>query len=128
MLYEVNSGKTLEEIDRDLKEAVARHKFGLLTVHDLKQAMANKGVEYAGECRVYEICQPSQAKRVLEASGGAVSSMLPCRISVYARGSGYRVSTVLPTAMMSVLGLPALEAVACEVEREMRAMMEEAAG
>lgn len=128
MLYEVDSRKTLEEIERDLKEAAARHKFGVLAVHDLKQTLANKGVEYAAECRVYEICNPQQAKRALEASGGAVSSALPCRISVYREEQGYRVSTMLPTAMMSALGKPGLEAVAGEVERDMREMMEEAAG
>lgn len=128
MLYEVESRKTLEEIERDLKEAAARHRFGVLAVHDLKQTLANKGVEYAAECRVYEICNPQQAKRALEASGGAVSSALPCRISVYREGPGYRVSTMLPTAMMSALGKPGLEAVAGEVERDIRAMMEEAAG
>lgn len=128
MLYEVDSNKTLEEIDRDLKEAASRHKFGVLAVHDLKQTLANKGVEYAGECRVYEICNPQQAKRALEASGGAVSSALPCRISVYGAGEGCRISTMLPTALMSALGKPGLEAVAGEVERDMRAMMAEAAG
>ena len=128
MLHEVESKKTLEQIDRDLRDAAARHKFGVLTVHDLKQTMANKGVEYAADCMVYEICNPQQARRALEASGGAVSSALPCRISVYRHEQGYRVSTLLPTAMMRALGKPGLDAVAAEVEGDMRAMMEEAAG
>ncbi len=127
MLHEVDSKKTIEQIDRDLREAAARHKFGVLTVHDLKQTMANKGVAYASDCMIYEICNPQQAKRALDASGGAVSSMLPCRISVYRHGPGYRVSTMLPTAMMQALGKPGLDTVAGEVERDIRAMMNEAA-
>lgn len=126
MLYEVSSTKTMEEIDRGLREAAARHKFGVLTVHDLKQTMRNKGVEFDGECMIYEVCNPHQAKKALEANA-AVSTALPCRISVYRDGGGHRISTMLPTAVMRMFGTPALESVASEVERDMRAMMEEAA-
>lgn len=126
MLFEVRSTKTLEEIDRGLQEAAARHKFGIITVHNLKETMAKKGVEFNGECLVYEVCNPLQAKRVLE-ENGAVSAALPCRISVYRAEEGYRLATILPTAMMQVFGNPALESVAKEVEDAVVAMMREAA-
>ena len=126
MLFEIDSKKTLEEIDRGLRDAAARHKFGVITVHNLRETMQKKGVEYAGECMIYEICNPHQAKKALEANG-AVSSALPCRISVYQSGAGYRISTILPTAMMRMLGTPALDAVAREVEGDIKGMMTESA-
>jgi len=126
MLFEVRSGKPLEEIDRGLREAAARHRFGVLTVHNLRETMHNKGVEYAGECLIYEVCNPHQAKRALEANP-AVSTALPCRISVYREGGEFKLSTILPTAMMQLFGTPALDPVAGEVEREIRAIMEESA-
>ncbi len=66
MLLIVESKKPLEQVARDLEEAVTRHKFGVLGVHDLKATMAKKSVAFARECRIYEVCNPHQAKKVLE--------------------------------------------------------------
>lgn len=125
MVFEVRSAKSLEEIDRGLREAAARHKFGVLTVHDIKQTMRNKGVEYAGECMIYEVCNPHQAKKALEANA-AISSALPCRISVYQDSGGYKLSTILPTVMMAMFG-GGLDTVAREVEADLKGMMQESA-
>lgn len=126
MLFEVASKKSLEEIGRALQEAAGRHKFGMIAVHDLKEKMKEKGVDFAGECMIYEVCNPQQAKKVLEANG-AVSTALPCRISVYRSGEAFRIATILPTAMMKMLNSPELEPVAREVEDVVVAMMKEAA-
>jgi uncharacterized protein (DUF302 family) len=126
MLFEIQSNKNLEAIDLGLQEAAARHQFGIITVHNLKETMAKKGVEFDGECLVYEVCNPHQAKKVLEANG-AVSTALPCRISVYRSGEGYRLATILPTALMKIFATPSLVPVAREVEAVIVAMMKEAA-
>lgn len=126
MLFELTSKKSLEEIDRGLREAAARHQFGVVAVHDLKATMKNKGVDYAGDCVIYEICNPQQAKRALEANG-AVSAALPCRISVYRSGGVYQISTILPTAMLQLFQTPALDPVGKEVEESITAMMRETA-
>lgn len=126
MLFEVESKKSLEEIDRGLQEAAARHRFGVIAVHNLKETMKKKGVDFANETMIYEICNPHQAKKVLEANG-AVSTALPCRISVYGSGGAYKLATILPTAMMQMFNLPELEPVAREVEEVVVAMMKESA-
>lgn len=126
MLFEVQSKKSLEEIDRGLLEAAARHRFGVIAVHNLKETMKKKGVDFANEIMIYEICNPHQAKKVLEANG-AVSTALPCRISVYGSGGAYKLATILPTAMMQMFNLPELEPVAREVEEAVVAMMKESA-
>ena len=64
--------------------------------------------------------------KVLEANG-AVSTALPCRISVYRSGDVYKLATILPTAMMRMFDSPDLEPVAREVEGVVTAMMREAA-
>ncbi|MCL6546860.1 MAG: DUF302 domain-containing protein [Bryobacteraceae bacterium] len=126
MLFELRSQKSLEAIDRDLREAAARHKFGVIAVHNLKETMANKGVAFDGECLIYEICNPHQAKRVLEANG-AVSAALPCRISVYRAEGGYKLATLLPSGLMQIFGDAQLAPTAQEVEADILAMMREAA-
>jgi uncharacterized protein (DUF302 family) len=126
MLFEVESKKSLEEIGRGLEEAAARHKFGIIGVHDLKRKMLEKGVEFSNDCMIYEVCNPAQAKKVLEANG-AISTALPCRISVYRSGDSFKIATILPTAMLSLFNVPGLEPVAREVEDVVLAMMKETA-
>jgi uncharacterized protein (DUF302 family) len=127
MLFEVSSRKTLGEIDTALKSAAARHQFGVLNVLDLKQTMKSKGVELEPDCMVYEVCNPQQAKRVLEANG-SVSTALPCRISVHGLPGAYRISTISPTVMMKMFqSAELLEDAAREVESHVFAMITESA-
>ena len=103
------------------------HKFGILGVHDLKAKMAEKGVAFARECRIYEVCNPHQAKKVLEANL-EISTALPCRISLYEEGGRTKLATISPTAMIGLYQNPELKGVAEEVEATLVAIMKEAAG
>ena len=115
MLYRVESRKTLAEIASGLEAAAQKHKFGVIAVHDLKAKMKEKGVEFERECLIYEVCNPHQAKKVLEANA-EISTVLPCRISVYSEGAGLTLATLRPTALIDLFQTPALRAVAQEVE------------
>ncbi len=127
MLYKVTSAKPLDEIERGLQESAARHQFGVIAVHDLRETLKKKGVDLAMECRIYEVCNPRQAKRVLDADG-AISTALPCRISVYGSRNQYTLATMRPTEMMKAFTNPEIEPVAREVEDVILEMMRDAAG
>src|SRR5215472_2863036 len=127
MLLKIASTKTLEEIDRRLQDTAASHRFGIIGTHDLRDTMKTKGVHLQMECRIYEVCNPLQAKKVLE-SDGAISTALPCRISVYGSPGRYMLATMRPTEMMKAFGNPEIEPVAREVEEVLIEMMNEAAG
>src|SRR5712691_11712815 len=114
MLRIVESKKPLARLAADLEKAVANHKFGVLGVYDLKAKMAEKGVAFTRECRIYEVCNPHQAKKVLEANL-EISTALPCRISVYEDGGTSKLATIRPTAMISLYPNPELRGVAEEV-------------
>jgi uncharacterized protein (DUF302 family) len=127
MLFEVSSRKTLAEIDTALKSAAERHKFGVLNVIDLKQTMKNKGIELGPDCVIYEVCNPLQAKKVLE-TNGSVSTALPCRISVHGSPGAYRIATISPTVMMRMFqGAEQLEEPARDVESHVFAIINESA-
>jgi uncharacterized protein (DUF302 family) len=127
MLYTIELKKGLAEIGSDLEAAAQKHKFGVLAVHDLKAKMQEKGVEFQGERLIYEVCNPHQAKKVLE-SNLELSTALPCRISVYRTGTGYTLATIKPTALVGLFHADAVRPVAEEVERTILAIMQEAAG
>jgi uncharacterized protein (DUF302 family) len=115
MLYERNAQGSVDEVCARLTQVAADNKFGILGVHDLKQKMADKGVTFGPECRVLEVCNPQQAKAVLEANP-SISTALPCRIAVYEHSGKTIVSTLKPSTVLSLFGSPELEPVAQEVE------------
>jgi uncharacterized protein (DUF302 family) len=127
MMYKIESKKQLAEIGRDLEAAAQKHKFGVLAVHDLKAKMREKGLEFQGECLIYEVCNPHQAKKVLE-SNLELSTVLPCRISVYRTGTGHTLATIRPTSLVELFHADGLCPVAEEVERTILTIMQEAAG
>lgn len=128
MLYTVTSDKDLEKVCEDLQEAVTSRKFGVMTVHNLKETMKKKGVDFERDCRIFEVCNPHQAKKVLT-QRMEISTALPCRISVYTEGDKVTLSTIRPTMMLDMFGdEPELKTVAQEVEETMVAIMDAAAG
>lgn len=126
MLYRVKSKKKISDVARDLEAAAQRNKFGVLGVHDLKAKMKEKGVDFERECLIFEVCNPHQAKKVLE-ENAEISTALPCRISVYGEGGGVTLATIRPTAMIALYESRGLELVAKEVEEVLIRIMEEAA-
>jgi uncharacterized protein (DUF302 family) len=125
-LYQINSNKSIGEIERGLQDSAARHQFGVIAIHDLRDMMKKQGVELQMECRIDEVCNPLQAKKVLDADG-AISTALPCRISVYGSKGQNTLATVLPTEMIKAFN-PELEPLAQQVEDVIVQMMQEAAG
>jgi len=126
MLYRIHSPKGIWEVAQALEAAAQRHNFGVLAVHDLKAKLKEKGVEFDRECQVFEVCNPQQAKKVLE-SNAEISTALPCRISIYREGSGVTLATIRPTALLEMFHTPGLRGVAEEVEEAIVKMMQEAA-
>ena len=126
MLYRVQSNKDLPEVAAALEAAGQKYKFGVLAVHDLKAKLKEKGVEFDRDCLIYEVCNPQQAKKVLEANM-EIATALPCRIAIYRQGSGVTLAMLGPAAMLDLFQMPGLRAVAEEVEDVMVKMMDEAA-
>jgi uncharacterized protein (DUF302 family) len=126
MTYSRHSPRTSEEVEARLREAAARHKFGILHVHDLRQTLQSKGIELGSECRVYDVCNPQAASRALHTEM-RVSTVLPCRISVFSENQGCTIATVRPTSLLAATGLAGVASLAEEVEREILAIIDEAA-
>jgi uncharacterized protein (DUF302 family) len=125
MLFKLSTEKTVSEAATALQVAVQANKFGVLQVHNLKETMAKKGVEFAPECLILEVCQPQQAKKVLE-QDMSISTALPCRISVYQEGGKTTLATLKPTTLLGMFNAPHLNGVAQEVEDTIVKIMKEA--
>jgi len=127
MLVKFSTDKTVSVAAIALQAAVQANHFGVMQVHNLKETMAKKGVDFARECLIFEVCQPQQAKKVLE-QNMSVSTALPCRISIYEEGGKTILATLRPTTLLAMFNAPQLEGVAQEVEATLVKIMKEAAG
>jgi uncharacterized protein (DUF302 family) len=126
MYYTVETSKSFEQASADLDAAVKRHGFGVLHVHDLGNTLRSKGLSFTENCRVFEVCNPGQAAKVL-AADMQMNMALPCRISVYTEKGKTRIGMIKPADMLAMLSQdPALGQVAREVDEKTTLMINEA--
>lgn len=125
MYYIVETGKTFTQASTDLEVAVVRNGFGVLYIHDLGTTLRNKGIAFDEECKIFEVCNPTQAAKVLSADM-RLNMALPCRISIYTDKGTTKIGLIKPQQMLSALSQDsALLKVAQEVEEKTIKMVDE---
>ena len=126
MYYIVETRKTFDQASADLETAVKNHGFGVLHIHDLGTTLRSKGVPFEEQCRVFEVCNPQQAAKVL-ATDMRLNMALPCRISVFTEQGKTKIGLIKPEQMLETLSQDAaLLQVASEVEEKTIRMVDEA--
>lgn len=126
MYYVVDTVKSFDQASKDLEGAVTRLGFGVLHIHDLGATLRSKGVAFEEQCKVFEVCNPRQAAKVLSADM-RLNMALPCRISVFTDNGTTKIGLIKPVQMLSALSQdPALAQVAREVEEKTIQMVDEA--
>ena len=127
MLYSRQSAGGVRQLVERLRRAAERKRFGVLAVIDLKAKIAEKGVAFDRDCVIVELCNPRQAAQVLR-HDPAIATSLPCRIAVWADGSGgVTAATVRPAALLKMYAAAEpLPGVADEVENALVAIIDEA--
>ncbi len=126
MYYVVETAKSFDQASTDLEVAVKRLGFGVLHVHDLGTTLRGKGIAFGEQCKVFEVCNPQQAAKVLSADM-RLNMALPCRISVFTDKGTTKIGLIKPVQMLSALSQDAvLLQVAREVEDKTIQMVNEA--
>ena len=126
MYYVVDTNKSFEQASSDLETSVDSLGFKVLHIHDLGQTLRGKGIDFPEQCRVFEVCNPVQAAKVLSADM-RLNMALPCRISVYSEDGSVKIGLIKPVQMLSSLSQdPVLLEVAREVEEKTMEMVDKA--
>ena len=126
MYYIVETDKSFDQASADLESAVKRHGFGVLHVHDLGTTLRSKGIAFDEQCKVFEVCNPGQAAKVLS-TDMRLNMALPCRISVFTEKGKTKIGLIKPGQMLSELSQDAaLGQIAKEVEEQTIQMVDEA--
>jgi len=95
MYYIVETQKSFDQAAIDLDAAVKRLGFGVLHVHDLGNTLRSKGIAFEEQCKVFEVCNPVQAAKVLS-TDMYLNMALPCRISVFTDKGKTKIGLIKP--------------------------------
>lgn len=126
MYYIVETDKSFDQVALDLEVSVKRNGFGVLHIHDLGNTLRTKGIVFEEQCRVFEVCNPEQAARVLEIDM-RLNMALPCRISVFTEKGKTKIGLIKPMQMLVALsGDETLVQIAGDVEGKAIQMVDEA--
>lgn len=126
-LFITNTPKSFESACADLQTAVIKQGFGVMAVHDLGETLRSKGINFPESCRVFEVCNPQQAAKVL-AHDMSLNMALPCRISVHTNAGQTLIGMIRPSEILHTLSSdPDLIDVAQEVDASTSSMINDAA-
>jgi uncharacterized protein (DUF302 family) len=126
MYYIADTDKSFEQACIALESAVSRNDFSVLHVHDLGKTLRAKGITFAQQCKIFEVCNPRHAANVLS-NDMRWNMVLPCRISVYTDQGKTKIGLIKPGQMLSPLSdNPALVQIAEEVESSTIQMVDQA--
>ncbi len=123
MSYTVESSRPFDEVSTHLEEAVPKHGFRVLAVHNVQQTLKEKGFE-SGPLKIVEICN---AKFAHEALGKEinVALMMPCKIIVRSEGEKTIMTLARPSMISQLFPDAGLEKLAGDVEGVMKSIMDE---
>jgi len=121
--------RSFSEVCDRMASACQSQGYGVLAQHNVGETLRSKGIDYSGQCIVFEICQPSHAAAILKADP-TLASGLPCRIAISQADSGEVTLSMFSPERLFLDISPKAEvlAIAQQVEEETRSIINEAAG
>ena len=126
LLYVKETKVSVDAMEERLKRAAKNHDFSILNVTDLRAKLRSNDLDFTPACLVFDICNPHRAKSVLD-NMMAISTALPCRISVYEEDGVTKIATLLPSKVLGMFGADGLDDIADDVESDLIAIINEAA-
>lgn len=123
--YKVQTNKSFEMAIEDLKKSLGNHNFGVLWELNFKDKLKEKGVDFDKNFKVLEVCNPVQAKEVLE-KNIEVGYFLPCKMVVYEDDGSVFIGMPKPTSLIGMIENDDLLNIAKEVESELKTAIDNA--
>ena len=129
MFREDNNSKNFESTVANLEKSIEARGWKTPVIHDLQATMLKFGKEVRS-VKVLEICHPDLSYQILSQNNEKiVSSMMPCRISVYEKEDGSvwisRMNSGFLAKPMSPIIRKTMSAAAADVEEIIAEVMQE---
>jgi len=123
--HKVKTEKSYEEALEALKKSLKERSFGVLWEMDFEETLKSKGLDFQGNFKVLEVCNPKQAKDILETNMEA-GLFLPCKMAVYEDKGTVFLGLLRPTELMKAFDDGKLSEIASNIEKDLMAAMEDA--
>ncbi|UXH43463.1 DUF302 domain-containing protein [Rossellomorea vietnamensis] len=115
----MNVKDAVSAVEASLKE----ESFGVLWNLDLAAKLQDKGLDFNEEVVVLEVCNPHEAKKVLEESM-LVSYFLPCKVTVYTEKGTTKIGMAKPSKLIEMVDNDELKRLALEIENRLIGCLE----
>lgn len=113
--YELKTTKPFQTAIEDLTDSLKERDFSVLYQVNFKEKMEAKGWAFSSNFEVLEVCNPKQAKEVLE-KNIEVGYLLPCKVVVYEKEEEVYIGLLKPTVLIGLTEEDELKDIATEVE------------
>ena len=117
--YEIKTNKSFQTAIEDITDSLKEREFGVLYQVNFKEKIEAKGLDFSTNFEVLEVCNPGQAKEVLEKSI-EVGYFLPCKVVVYEKEGEIYIGLLKSTVLIGLLEDDCLKTIAEEVENTLK--------
>jgi uncharacterized protein (DUF302 family) len=121
--YKLETDKAFDDVVAAIEENVPNNQFRVLAVHDVKETLAEKGLEY-GDLKIIEICNAKFAHTALNKNPD-VAMFMPCRYTVRVQDGRTVVSLNRPSMIAEMMPEADLGELAGTVEETLKKIMHE---
>lgn len=120
--YTLESKKSFDEVVANLEKQIPEHQFRVLAVHDVRETLAEKGLERA-PLKIIEVCNAKFAHTALQ-KAPEVALFMPCRYAVYGEKDKTIVKLNRPGMIAQMIPGTGLDELANSVEETLKKVME----
>lgn len=111
IVYEMETNKNLEEAIQSLETNLKENNFGVLWQLNFKDKLEEKGLAFDEDFVVLEVCNPKQAKEVLEINSH-IGYVLPCKMVVRTEKGQTYIGMTNPEVLIGLFDEPILDQIA----------------
>ena len=123
IVYEKSTGKNLNDAIKSLESNLKENGFGVLWQFNFKDKLQEKGLEFKDDFVVLEVCNPKQAKEVLD-QNIHIGYVLPCKMAVRTEKDKTFIGMTRPEVLIGLFDSPELQEAAKKVEETLRKSIE----
>lgn len=122
-VYEKSTDKNLNDAIKSLENNLKENGFGVLWQLNFKDKLQEKGLEFKDDFVVLEVCNPKQAKEVLD-QNIHIGYVLPCKMVVRTENDKTYIGMTRPEVLIGLFESPELKEAAKKVEETLRNSIE----
>jgi len=124
-MLQIRSTVKFQDIEPVVRAVAQRHNSSVLVVSHLGSPRHDAAAGDPRDAFVFTLCY-SKLYTALLAADIRFASFLPCRVAAWSDADGVMLEAMTPSEYCHLLGRPDLEPVAAPLEKELRAVLEDA--